>query len=256
MRGTITFLGTGTSQGVPVVGCSCAVCASGDARDSRLRSAVLVDAGATRLLIDAGPDLRQQMLRIGNDRLDAVLLTHEHMDHIGGIDDLRAFNYKQRAPMDIHGSIATLEAVRRVYHYAFDEHRYPGVPELRLHAIDGPFAIGDARIEPFEVLHGAMPVLGFRIGGLAYITDAKHIGDEVIARLAGTEVLVLNALRRSEHPTHLNLEQAIEVARRIGPRRALFTHISHLLGAHAEVSAELPAGIELATDGLVVQFQA
>lgn len=256
MRGQLTFLGTGTSQGVPVVGCDCAVCSSTDARDQRLRSAALVEVGATRLLIDAGPDLRQQMLRAGADHLDAVLLTHEHMDHIAGIDDLRAFNYRQQRAMDIHANAATLAAVRRVYHYAFTERRYPGVPELELRPISGPFGIGAARVEPFEVLHGALPVLGFRIGGLAYITDAKTIPDAVVERLRGTELLVLNALRRSEHPTHLNLEQALEAVRRIGPQRAYFTHISHLLGAHAEVSAELPSGVALAHDGLMVPFQA
>lgn len=256
MRGQLTFLGTGTSQGVPVVGCGCAVCRSTDARDQRLRSAALVEVGATRLLIDAGPDLRQQMLRAGADHLDAVLLTHEHMDHIAGIDDLRAFNYRQQRAMDIHANAATLAAVRRVYQYAFAERRYPGVPELELRPISGPFGIGEARVEPFEVLHGALPVLGFRIGGLAYITDAKTIPDAVEERLRGTELLVLNALRRSEHPTHLNLEQALEAVRRIGPRRAFFTHISHLLGVHAEVSAELPPGVALAHDGLVVPFQA
>lgn len=256
MQGRITFLGTGTSQGVPVIGCTCAVCRSTDARDSRLRCSALVDVGHTRLLIDAGPDLRQQMLRISADHLDAVLLTHEHMDHIGGIDDLRAFNFQQRSAMDIHGSAATLDAVRRVYHYAFAEHRYPGVPELRLHPVDGDFGVGDARIAPFEVHHGKMPVLAYRIGGLAYITDAKTIDDEVVEALRGTEVLVINALRRSAHPTHLNLDEALAVVARIAPRRALFTHISHLLGTHAEVGAELPPGVELAYDGLSVTFHA
>jgi phosphoribosyl 1,2-cyclic phosphate phosphodiesterase len=256
MQATLTFLGTGTSQGVPVVGCGCAVCRSTDPHDARLRCAVLVDCGTTRLLIDAGPDLRQQMLRVGADRLDAVLLTHEHMDHIGGIDELRAFNYRQQRAMDIHSSAATLTAVRRVYHYAFSERPYPGVPELALHAVEGPFTVGEARITPFEVLHGNMPVLGFRIGGLAYITDAKHITDAVVRDLQGLEVLVLNALRRTEHPTHLNLDQALALVARIGPKRALFTHISHLLGAHAQVSSELPPGVELATDGLQVTFQA
>ncbi|MBK7944805.1 MAG: MBL fold metallo-hydrolase [Flavobacteriales bacterium] len=256
MQGVITFLGTGTSQGVPVIGCGCAVCRSSDPRDARLRSSAMVDVGATRLLIDAGPDLRQQMLSAHVDRLDAVLLTHEHMDHIGGIDDLRAFNFRQRRAMDIHGNAATLEAVRHMYHYAFGERVYPGVPELALHAVDGAFTIGDARIEPFAVLHGRMPVLGYRIGGLAYITDANHIADEVVERLHGIDVLVLNALRQSEHPTHFNLQQALAMVERIAPKRACFTHISHLLGTNAEVSAELPQGVELATDGLRIDFPA
>lgn len=249
----LTFLGTGTSQGVPVIGCDCAVCRSTDPRDARLRTAALVRQGEARLLIDAGPDLRAQLLRSRTTRLDAVLLTHEHMDHLGGIDDLRALNYHQRRAMPIHANEATLSAVRRTFHYAFAEERYPGAPELELHPIDGPFDVAGVRIAPFEVLHGRLPVLGFRIGGLAYITDAKTISDEVIAKLRGVDTLVLNALRRSDHPTHLSLDEAIDVVRRIGPRCAWFTHISHLLGRHAEVEAELPPGVRLAYDGLVVE---
>ncbi|MBK9177171.1 MAG: MBL fold metallo-hydrolase [Flavobacteriales bacterium] len=253
---SITFLGTGTSQGVPVVGCDCAVCASTDSHDKRLRTSALVQMGGVHLLIDAGPDLRQQMLVNGTRHLDAVLLTHEHMDHVGGIDDLRAFNYRQQRAMDIHANAATLAAVRRTFHYAFAEERYPGVPELRLHTIEGPFSIGDVPVEPFEVMHGNLPVLGFRIGGLAYITDAKELSEQLVERLSGVDTLVLNALRRSEHPTHLNLQQALSIVARIGPRRAYFTHISHLLGAHEPVSRDLPAHVALAHDGLRVDFPA
>jgi len=248
---SIEFLGTGTSQGVPVVACACAVCASKDQRDKRLRTSALVRADGATLLIDAGPDLRQQLLRARVRELDAVLLTHEHMDHVAGIDELRALNHHLRRPMDIHGNEATLAAVRRMFHYAFAKERYPGVPDLRLHAIGGgPFEAGGAGVTPIEVMHHHMPVLGFRIGGLAYITDAKTISDEGIDKLRGADTLVLNALRRKEHLSHFNLMEAMRVVEAIGPRQAWFTHISHLMGSHAEVSAELPPGVGLAYDGL------
>lgn len=252
----LTFLGTGTSQGVPVIGCDCQVCLSSDPRDKRLRTAAMVQRGDSNLLIDAGPDLRAQMLRTGIRHLDGVLLTHEHMDHLGGIDDLRAFNYRQQKAMAIHANEATLQAVRRTFHYAFATERYPGAPELQLVPVNGPFEVAGVAIEPFEVLHGRLPVLGFRIGGLAYITDAKKVPDQVVERLRGVDTLVLNALRKAPHPTHLNLDEAIEVVRRIGPRVAWFTHISHLLGKHAEVERALPNGIGLAHDGLTVEVPA
>lgn len=250
---TLEFLGTGTSQGVPVVACTCSVCLSSDARDTRLRTSALVSTAGINLLIDAGPDLRQQMLRAKVQRLDAVLLTHEHMDHVSGIDELRAFNFHQREAMDIHGTEPTLHAVRRIYHYAFAEHRYPGVPELRLHGFrNEPFVAAGVEVVPVEAMHHRMPVHGFRIGGLAYITDAKTIAPAELEKLRGCEVLVLNALRRKEHISHLNLAEAVEMARAVGARHTYFTHISHLMGLHAEVQAELPTGMELAFDGLAV----
>lgn len=250
----LTFLGTGTSQGVPVVGCSCAVCKSADPRDQRLRTSALLKVEGKQLLIDAGPDLRQQLLRAEVDHIDAVLLTHEHMDHIGGIDDLRALNYRMKRPMDLHASKQTLDALKRMYAYAFAEDRYPGVPDLRLHPIaDRVFEAADVAIEAVEVMHYRMPVLGFRIGGLAYITDAKTIADEEVERLRGVHTLVLNALRIEEHISHFNLKEALAMVERIAPQRAYFTHISHLLGNHAEVSEKLPAGVELSYDGLVVE---
>lgn len=253
----ITFLGTGTSQGMPVVGCPCPVCASGDPRDHRLRTSALLRLGERALLIDAGPDLRQQLLRARVDRLDAVLLTHEHMDHIGGIDDLRALNYRMKRPMDIHASAATLRAVERVYAYAFAPDRYPGVPELELKPIEGrAFAAGGVDLEVIHVMHQRMPVLGFRIGGLAYITDAKTMADEEVERIRGAHTLVLNALRIEPHPSHLNLREALALVERIAPRQAFFTHISHLLGRHAEVEAALPAGVRLAHDGLELEVPA
>jgi phosphoribosyl 1,2-cyclic phosphate phosphodiesterase len=254
---TLEFLGTGTSQGVPVIGCNCAVCRSSDTRDQRLRTSALLRIGSRNLLIDAGPDLRQQLLRAKVDHLDAVLLTHEHMDHISGIDDLRALNYRMKRPMNIHSNPATLDAVERVYSYAFAKDRYPGVPELNLLPIEGrSFNAGGVELEVIQVMHHRMPVLGFRIGGLAYITDAKTISAPELDRIRGIDTLVLNALRIEEHPSHLNLQEAIAMAQAVGAGRVYFTHISHLLGLHAEVSARLPEGVTLAYDGLRVEMEA
>jgi phosphoribosyl 1,2-cyclic phosphate phosphodiesterase len=251
---SIEFLGTGTSQGVPVIACDCHVCISSDERDNRTRTAALVRVGDRNLLLDAGPDLRQQMLRCGVRRLDGVLLTHEHMDHIAGIDELRSFNFHQREAMDLYANAATLASVRRIFHYAFSEVRYPGVPELRLHEIaNEPFMVAGVDVVPVEVLHHKLPVLGFRIGGLGYITDAKTIAPSELDKLRGVDVLILNALRKKEHLSHLNLQGALELVREIGPRQAFFTHISHLLGRHEEVMQELPPGVELAWDGLKVE---
>ncbi|MBK8497930.1 MAG: MBL fold metallo-hydrolase [Flavobacteriales bacterium] len=258
----IRFLGTGTSQGVPVVACNCAVCASNDPCDKRLRTSALVSVGDCNLLIDAGPDMRQQLLRAKVIQLDAVLLTHEHMDHIAGIDDLRAFNFVQEKAMDVYANADTCAAVERVYHYAFAKDRYPGVPELRLHRITAPsFEVAGVNVGTVEVMHMNMAVLGFCFrtsahGGLAYITDAKTISDDAIASLQGVHTLVLNALRRKEHPSHFNLAEALAMVERIRPQQAYFTHISHLLGKHTMVSRELPANVHLAYDGLVLELPA
>jgi len=248
------FLGTGTSQGVPVVACPCAVCASEDPRDKRLRTSVWLSTGATDILIDAGPDLRQQALRSRIPKLDAVLITHEHMDHVAGIDELRAYNFAQQRSMDLLGQPRALAAIRNTFHYAFSEHRYPGVPELELIPVgDRPFRVSEVEVQPVEVMHDRLPILGYRVGDLAYITDAKTIAQEEREKLKDLDVLVVNALRIKPHHSHFNLDEALQLVADLRPQRTFFTHISHLLGNHADVSAQLPPNVQLAYDGLVLQ---
>ena len=249
----ITFLGTGTSQGVPVIGCECEVCRSLDYRDKRLRVSVHVETERASLVIDAGPDFRQQMLRERVSKLDAVLLTHSHKDHIAGLDDVRAFNFLQEKGMPICGTAKTLEQVKTEFYYAFESKKYPGTPVLNLQELDGhEFEISDVKILPLPVLHLRMPVLGFRMGDFSYITDANLIPDETVLKMKGTKVLVLNALQKEKHISHFNLAEALLQARRIGAERTYFTHVSHKMGLHQVVSKELPVGCALAHDGLVV----
>lgn len=247
----ITFLGTGTSQGVPVIGCTCEVCTSLDFRDKRLRSSIQVEVSNKSFVIDTGPDFRQQMLRERVKRIDAILFTHAHRDHTAGLDDVRAYNFMQRMDMPIYGRQEVLDQLRIEYAYAFMKDSYPGIPRLLLNLIgDKPFSIDGVDIVPLEVLHLKMPVLGFRFGNFSYITDANFIPDSTIDKLKGTEVLVLNALQRDPHVSHFNLEEALGMVERIKPMFTYFTHISHRLGLHADVAKELPDNVMLSYDGL------
>jgi len=251
----LTFLGTGTSQGVPVIGCNCEVCQAADERDKRLRTSAMFENEGNTFVIDTGPDFRQQMLRNTPTDMPTVIFTHEHKDHIAGLDDIRAFNFKYRKPIEIYATAAVQEALKREYHYVFAAQKYPGVPKVNLHTISGKenFTINGTEVTPIQLMHYKMPVLGFRLKDVAYITDANYIAPEEKEKLKNLDVLVLNALRKKEHISHFNLEEAIAIVNELKPKRAYFTHISHLLGKHAEVSLELPDHIHLAFDGLVVE---
>ncbi len=250
-----TFLGTGTSQGVPIIACQCAVCQSINPNDKRLRTAGMIRSSTTTVVIDTGPDFRQQMLREKVGALDAVVFTHQHKDHVAGLDDVRAFNYLQKRDMPIYANEGTIERLKMEFSYAFGENQYPGVPKLLIEEIDETaFCVGDIDFQPIPVWHKDMKVLGFRIGTFAYITDANLIPESSMKLLEGVDTLVLNALRRTPHYSHFTLEEAIGVATEIGPKQAYFTHISHLLGSHDEVSAELPDWIALAYDGLKISI--
>lgn len=249
----ITFLGTGTSQGVPVIACDCATCTSTDSRDKRLRAALLVETSANTIVIDAGPDFRQQMLNAHVKKLDAIFLTHEHKDHIAGMDDLRAFNYKSQAAIDIYAEERVQNAVRKEYAYVFSENQYPGVPKMELHNID-TYNIdlrGDIII-PLRIFHYRLPILGFRIGDMAYITDANYIPEETREKLIGVKYLVINALRKEKHISHFSLGEALKLIEEVSPRKAFITHIGHQMGKHADVNRELPVNVTLAWDGLEV----
>lgn len=249
----MTFLGTGTSQGVPVIACNCQVCRSLNSKDQRLRTSVLMRTDSGTIAIDAGPDFRQQMLRAGVDRLDGLVMTHEHKDHIAGLDDIRAFNFSSGLDMPVYSTAQVQEALRREFHYIFARRTYPGVPRVKLHEItDQPFQIGDDLWTPLPVRHHQLPVLGFRLGQVAYITDANHLQPETWERIKGVDILVLNALRREAHLSHFTLNEALEIAERVGARETYLTHISHQLGLHDAVQKELPSGVFLAFDGLVV----
>ncbi len=250
---TITFLGTGTSSGVPMIGCDCEVCTSTDPNDNRLRSSVLIQSPQTSLVVDTTPDFRYQMLRINNRRLDAVVYTHPHKDHLAGLDDIRAYNYFTKKPMDIYANTLTEEALRRDYYYAFSDTRYPGVPELNLITIDEhPFFVGDIPVLPIEVWHYKMPVFGFRFGDFTYITDANRIEASEKEKIRGSKILVLNALRKENHLSHFTLDEAVALAQELAVPQVYFTHISHQLGLHEQINKELPSHIQLAYDGLQV----
>jgi phosphoribosyl 1,2-cyclic phosphate phosphodiesterase len=251
----VTFLGTGTSGGVPMVGCSCEVCRSADPKDSRLRSSILIETDTTTVAIDATPDFRQQMLRHQVKKLDGILITHPHKDHVGGIDDTRPFQYFQQGPTRIFGSAFSLEGIRREIPYAFEPNPYPGVPMLELNEIqEEPFMVGDIPLVPVRVWHHRMPVTGFRIGDFTYITDANRIDEEELQKIRGSHTLVVNALRRQKHISHFTLDEAVLLAKDLGVQKAWFTHISHQLGTHADINAELPPHLQLAFDGQQLSF--
>ncbi|MFN7014999.1 MAG: MBL fold metallo-hydrolase [Bacteroidia bacterium] len=248
----ITFTGTGTSQGIPVIACSCNVCQSKDFRDKRLRSSIHIQAEKASIVIDTGPDFRQQMLRENIKHLDAVVFTHEHKDHTAGLDDVRAFNFVQKKAMKVYATKQVQEALKREFAYAFADTKYPGVPEIALEEInaENPFTINDVTLIPILVYHYKLPVLGFRIGDFTYITDANFIPEKEKEKIKGSKIIVINALRRQSHISHFTLDEAISLMEELKPKKAYFTHISHQLGKHEDVSKELPDYIQLAYDGL------
>ncbi len=251
----ISFLGTGTSQGVPVIGCRCSACLSEDEKDKRLRSSVLVEQNGQVVVIDTGPDFRQQMLRAGVSRLDAVLYTHEHRDHIAGLDDIRSFNFIQKSSMDIFAEERVVRALTGMFPYIFAEKKYPGVPRVAMHAISSdPFRIGAMEIVPVRMMHYRLPVLGFRIGDFAYLTDGNYIAESEKEKLTGVKYLVVNALRRESHISHFTLSQAIELIKEVKPEVGYLTHISHQMGPSGELERELSPNIRTAYDGLVLDL--
>lgn len=246
-----TFLGTGTSQGVPVIACGCEVCRSVDKYDKRLRSSLLLTINGHHIVIDAGPDFRQQMLREEIRTLRAILLTHEHVDHIFGLDDIRSFNWLQNHPTDIYAETRVQEAIKRIFHYVFADYKYPGVPEMKLHTIENaPFEIEGIRFIPIRCYHHKLPVYGFRVGNLTYITDTNFIPAEELEKIKGTEILIINALRREKHISHFNLDEALEMVEVVKPGKTYLTHLSHNFGKHSDIQAVLPKNVFVAFDGL------
>ncbi|MDN3670077.1 MBL fold metallo-hydrolase [Echinicola jeungdonensis] len=249
----ITFLGTGTSQGVPVIGCNCEVCSSLDYRDKRLRSSILIEIDGKHFVIDTGPDFRQQMLRENVERLDAVIYTHEHKDHTAGLDDIRPFNFMQMKDMPVYGTRPVLNQIEKEFSYIFAAKKYPGVPRVITHEIKNkPFEVHGVNFQPIEVLHYKLPVFGYRIQDFTYITDAKSISSEELNKIKGSKILVLNTLQIKEHLSHLTLEEALEIVHLIKPEKAYFTHISHKLGTHHDIEQLLPDQVYLAYDGLKI----
>jgi len=252
---TITLLGSGTSSGVPMIACPCEVCHSANPRDKRLRCSILVQSATTALVVDTGPDFRYQMLRAGVTHLDAILFTHPHKDHVAGLDDVRAFNFFSHKPMNVYANELTQEVIVREFPYAFSDNKYPGLPEINLHSIDmEPFTIGDIPVTPVLVWHLKMPVLAFRFGNFTYITDANRLEAAEKEKIKGSEVLVVNALRKEKHISHFSLDEAIQIAQELQVPQTWLTHISHQMGKHDDVNKELPNGIALAYDTLQVKI--
>lgn len=252
----ITFLGTGTSQGVPLIGCNCNVCCSTSEKDKRLRTSLKIDIDGKTIVFDSGPDFRQQMLRSNTKQLDALVFTHEHKDHIAGMDDIRAFNYINKKAINVYATIAVQEALKREYQYIFAEIKYPGIPEINLITIDKShiFTIEQIAVTPIEVMHYKLPVLGFRIHDFTYITDANFISEIEQEKIKGSKVLVLNALRNEQHISHFSLKEAIDLVQKLKIPKVYFTHISHQLGLHEEVNKNLPVNIQLAYDNLEIEL--
>ncbi len=256
----ITFLGTGTSQGVPVIACDCSVCLSEDPKDNRLRSSILIEAtndvGEQKTIaVDSGPDFRQQMLRSKVQQLDAIIFTHKHKDHIAGLDDVRAFNLKYKKGMDLHVNADVEQALRNEFAYAFAGNNNPGIPQLNVHVIrskDAFINVQGVAIEVINLMHGEMPVLGFKIGGIAYCTDVNYIAEEEKQKLRNLDILVITALQRKTHRSHYNLEQALELIEELNPKKAYLTHVSHYLGKSEEVQKELPKNVFVSYDGLEI----
>lgn len=255
MPNSITFLGTGTSQGIPMIGCKCNVCKSDDKRDKRLRSSALVEWEGLKILIDAGPDFRYQMLRENITHLDAILLTHQHKDHTGGLDDVRALNYFEKRSFPIFCEKRVEESLKMEYSYAFAKEKYPGVPDYTIINInEDPFSIDGKEVVPIRVMHYKLPILGFRFGNMAYITDANYINDTELEKFKNLDILVLNCVRLEKHISHYSLSEAIDVIRSLNPKKGYLTHLSHQMPTHRDSSLLLPENIELAYDGLKLYF--
>ena len=252
---TITFLGTGTSQGVPVIGCDCPVCTSLDFRDKRLRTSIFIEVKGKKLVVDTGPDFRAQMLRERVDHLDAVLFTHAHKDHTAGLDDVRSFNFKQKYDMPVYGRADVLEQLQQEFSYIFAKKKYPGVPQVELHEIQNKsFDAVNVPVTPIDVLHYKLPVFGFRIGEFTYITDVNHISEAEKEKIKGSKILVLSALQKEDHISHFTLQEALDLIDELKVPKAYLIHMSHRMGLHAEVEKELPEHVELAYDGLKISL--
>lgn len=251
----VTFLGTGTSQGVPVIACSCEVCHSVNPKDSRLRTSLLLEINGIHIVIDSGPDFRQQMLNADVKSLDAILFTHEHRDHIAGLDDIRAYNYIQQQPMDVYAEERVQRAIKKEFDYIFAEHKYPGIPQVNMHLIDNrPFEVLGITVIPIRAMHMHLPVLGFRIGDITYITDTNYISEEEKHKIKGSEHIVISGLRKEKHISHFSLGEAVQLIQEFNPARGYITHISHQMGLHNDVQAELPPNIMLAYDNLQIEI--